>query len=66
MAKYYVNQNAQLNGDHEVHVPHCTYFPTNTTYLGEFTNCWDAVATARRIYPQSNGCAFCTPACHTS
>jgi hypothetical protein len=66
--KYYVNQNAQANGDHEVHVPTCSFFPeaSNRTYLGEFMNCHAAVREAKRHYPQSNGCFYCCNECHTS
>ncbi len=41
MAKYYVNDNAQSNGDHEVHKEGCTGMPlsSNRTYLGDFSNC---------------------------
>lgn len=68
--KYYVNTNAQTNGDHEVHKddPHC---PTpashqNRLYLGDFTNCADAVRVAKRHYSTANGCANCSSACHTT
>lgn len=30
MQEYYVNKRAQTNGDHEVHVPTCNYFPDAT------------------------------------
>ncbi len=40
---YYVNNNQQPNGDHEVHVEGCIYMPGNRKYLGEFDNCKDAV-----------------------
>lgn len=45
MASYYVNKNAQLNGDHEVHVTECSFMPDsgNRIYLGEFSNCRDSV-----------------------
>ena len=69
MAKYYVNKNAQNNGDHEVHKETgCNYLPEaqNRQYLGEFSNCQDAVKEARKTYPQSNGCYYCSPECHTS
>ena len=68
MASYYVNKEEQHNGDHEVHVVTCSYLPNtaNRLYLGEFTNCEDAVAAAKKIYPQSNGCFYCSYACHTS
>lgn len=68
MDKYYVNDNAQSNGDHEVHKEECEWLAkvVNKTYLGEYTSCHGAVAKAKTIYPQSNGCANCCPACHTS
>lgn len=68
MAYYYVNKVAQTNGDHEVHVSGCSYMPAehNRTYLGDYTNCVPAVAAAKAYYWQSNGCYYCSPACHTS
>jgi hypothetical protein len=68
MASYYVNKNEQSNGDHEVHTGDCTYLPApaNRIYLGEFSNCRDAVNAARQFYSRCNGCYFCSNACHTS
>lgn len=68
MASYYVNKNAQDNGDHEVHTSDCSWLPAveNRQYLGVFSNCRDAVAEARRHYRQCNGCYHCSNACHTS
>lgn len=66
MASYYVNQVAQPNGDHEVHKSTCSYLPNNRTYLGEFASCTPAVALAKTKYPKSNGCYWCSSACHTS
>lgn len=63
---YYVNRNAQENGDHEVHRQGCTYMPTNRKYLGNFSNCFEAVREAKREYPTANGCKFCSKECHTS
>ena len=67
MAFYYVNKNAQANGDHEVHKDGCEYLPTinNRIHLGDFTNCRDAVLTARTYYRRVNGCFYCSRACHT-
>lgn len=67
MARYYVNDRAQPNGDHEVHKDGCSFMPSaaNRTYLGDFGNCRDAVAAARRHYTQCNGCYYCSNACHT-
>lgn len=68
MSSYYVNRNAQSNGDHEVHRSGCSYLPAveNRIYLGEFTNCADAVRAAKSHYHRVNGCYFCSNACHTS
>jgi hypothetical protein len=69
LAYYYVNDKAQSNGDHEVHVPSCKRFPdeANRTYLGNFSNCEDAVAEAKKKYPRTaNGCYYCSNPCHTT
>lgn len=69
MPRYYVNKNAQSNGDHEVH--RADYCPTpaneeNRLYLGNFNSCHGAVAEAKRHYPRANGCANCSEECHTT
>jgi hypothetical protein len=66
--RYYINKNAQSNGDHEVHTEDCSYLPSvlNLLYLGNFTNCQDAVKEAKKIYHRSNGCFYCSRVCHTS
>ncbi len=68
MARYYVNQNAQSNGDHEVHVSTCSRLPQpeNRTYLGDFSYCSSAVTEAKKYYRQVNGCYYCAKACHTT
>jgi len=68
MARYYVNKNAQSNGDHEVHKSGCTFMPDepNRLYLGDFMSCHSAVLEAKRHYPRSNGCYYCSKECHTS
>lgn len=65
--RYYVNKNAQDNGDHEVHAASCSYLPveSNRIYLGDFTGCSAAVVEARRHYTQVNGCYYCANSCHT-
>lgn len=67
MATYYVNNNRQPNGDHEVHVSTCYWLRQahSVRELGEFAACFSAVAAAKRVYPTANGCAYCAPACHT-
>ena len=68
MARYYVNKNAQSNGDHEVHKQGCTWMPheDNRIYLGDFSSCHDAVKAAKAHYRQVNGCYYCSKPCHTS
>jgi len=67
MKKYYVNKNAQSNGDHEVHHEDCRYLPSasNRTYLGEFSTCKPAVTEAKKHYTKVNGCKTCSNDCHT-
>lgn len=72
MPKFVLNKNAQQNGDHEVHnaTAGCSYMPApaNQIDLGIHTTCHDAVAYAKRLYPNNriNGCYYCCKACHTS
>lgn len=67
MAYYYVNKNAQANGDHEVHKQGCSFMPeaNNRIYLGDFLSCSPAVQKAKEYHSQANGCYYCSPACHT-
>ncbi len=68
---YYVNKNAQPNGDREIHngSDPCRYFHEikreHLELLGQFSNCHDALARALEIYPEANGCMYCAGACHT-
>lgn len=62
--KYYVNKNAQSNGDHEVHTANCNYLPSDRKYLGEFNNCNDAVNEAKKTYLKVDGCYWCCNSCH--
>jgi hypothetical protein len=68
MNHYYVNKNAQANGDHEVHRDGCSHLPepVNREYLGVFANCHQAVYEAkRRGYYRANGCFWCSRECNT-
>ncbi len=66
--RYYVNKNAQSNGDHEVHRTGCAWLPNveNRIYLGLFYGCHSAVQEAGTHYTKVNGCYFCSNACHTT
>ena len=68
MELYYVNMNAQSNGDHEVHKDGCSFMPDvdNRKYLGAYSGCSSAVKESKKTYPQSNGCYYCCFPCHTS
>lgn len=68
MSSYYVNKNAQPNGDHEVHKDGCSYMPSvlNREYLGFYSTCQEAVREAKKKYYKSNGCFYCCNSCHTS
>jgi hypothetical protein len=65
--KYYVNKNKQKTGEHEVHNIDCPYLPDveNRMYLGDFSNCKDAVREAKKHYDDVDGCYYCCKACHT-
>lgn len=67
--RYYVNKNAQSDsGDHEVHSATCSRLPQpeNRLDLGDFNGCAAAVDEAKRYYYDANGCAYCSPSCHTT
>lgn len=68
MSPYYVNKNAQSNGDHEVHTTGCSFMPEdiNRIYLGDFWYCSQAISEAQKHYSQVNGCYYCSRDCHTS
>lgn len=56
MPHYYLNDNAQANGDHEVHTGDCSALPMHR-YVAR---CQEAVIEARKSYPKSNGCYYCS------
>ena len=65
MDKYYVNKNAQETGEHEVHISSCSWFPNERIYLGEFSDCRDAIKEAKKHYNNVDGCFYCCVKCHT-
>ncbi len=71
MPNYCVNTQAQSgSGDHEVHdlasTQGCLPNPANRRDLGWHSDCHGAVAAAKRIYSDVNGCYYCARACHTT
>lgn len=67
-SRYYVNDRAESTGEHEVHKEGCFKLKQarNTTPLGRFYTCHEAVATSKHEhYDNSDGCFFCSRACHS-
>jgi hypothetical protein len=66
--RYYVDKNAQPNGDHEVHTENCLFLPNsdNRKYLGKFDNCSEALKEAKKTYSIADGCYYCCEPCHKS
>ena len=66
--RFYVNKNAQPNGDHEVHRSDCSWLPVveNRIYLGDFTTSQAAVQEARKYFVCVDGCYYCCPESHTT
>ncbi|PFA68433.1 hypothetical protein CN378_07535 [Bacillus sp. AFS015802] len=68
MAQFYVNQNQQSSGEHEVHMEGCDFMPfeKNLLELGGHSSCSSAIEKARETFDNVNGCRHCAPDCHTS
>lgn len=58
---FYVNLQAQPNGDHEVHRGSCDHLPLDSLliYLGLFPSPLAAINAAEKLYPQVNACILC-------
>ncbi len=66
MAIYYVNNNAQPTGEHEVHCTGCRHMPaSNRTNLGDHQTCQSAVSAAKKHFANVDGCYHCAGPCHT-
>ena len=65
---YYVNNNQTLNPGlhHEVHTKeHAEQLGIRSAqYVGYFESEGEAVAHAKKIYPDAGGCAICCPNAH--
>lgn len=64
---YYVNDQAQPTGEHEVHHSECSFLPSakNMRFVGAYTSAREAVSKARLHYVNVDGCKHCIPDCHT-
>ena len=63
MARYYVDVNASIDGQNEVHTSGCNRLPSirDRIFLGDFLSCRRAVAEARHYYEEVTGCHLCCP-----
>lgn len=68
MDLYYVNSNAQSNGDHEVHRSTCSRLPDslNRVSLWLCKDCKEALRKAKSYFDDVDGCYYCCNECHTS
>ncbi|MGI6049176.1 MAG: hypothetical protein ACOYEG_14410 [Petrimonas sp.] len=66
MKDYFVNNNPQITGEHEVHTEDCYYLKIaqSKTRLGTFYSCHGAMIEARKHYYNVDGCKYCCPDCH--
>lgn len=67
MALYYVNDNSQDDGYHEVHKEGCSWLSMvkSKTSLGSHFTCHSAVSAAKKYYSHVDGCKYCCLLCHT-
>lgn len=59
MNHYYVHDDVDENGQHEVHNDNCFRLPKDKSYLGYYSNSKEAVEKAKTIYSNSDGCYHC-------
>ncbi len=72
MSYYYINKNPQSppeHGEHEIHKDHSCPKPPlqeNRISLGNFSDCKNATAEAKRRFPEweIDGCGHCNIKCH--
>jgi hypothetical protein len=60
---YYVGEEAEDDGQHEVHRDTCYRLPVLRKYLGVHVSCKEAVARAREHYAGAVGCRLCSYEC---
>ena len=60
---YYVSQEPEDDGGHEVHRDTCYRLPVMRQYLGLHASCEQAVAKAREQYQRAVGCRLCAYEC---
>ena len=63
MVTYYVHTKLMASGDHEVHAEGCEWCPPDEQVrpVGTFESSDKAMKSAKKIYPEANGCHLCMP-----
>lgn len=66
MARYYVNNRKDNNGNNEVHKYGCHWLneASDVSYLGTFNNGIEAVNYARYLGYHADGCYYCCREAH--
>ena len=59
MTHYFVDNNTQIDGVHEVHAAGCKRMATDRRYLGDFLTCEQASFVARTEYWETTACVRC-------
>jgi len=59
MSHFFINNYAQPDGSHEVHLVGCTRMPPDKRYLGNYYSVSEALIEARKEFWQSSGCERC-------
>ena len=60
---YYVSEEAEEDGHHEVHRDTCYRLPVLRKYVGVHPSCSEAIARARQHYAAAIGCRLCAYEC---
>jgi hypothetical protein len=60
---YYIGEEPDDDGVHEVHKDTCYRLPVLRRYLGIYASCGEAVARARTQYEGAAGCRLCSYEC---
>jgi hypothetical protein len=63
---YYVSEEPEDDGQHEVHRDTCYRLPVLRKYIGLHANCAEAVARARQHYEGAVGCRLCSYECRSA
>jgi hypothetical protein len=59
MSHFFINNFAEPDGNHEVHLVGCRRMPMDKRYLGNFHCVAEALIEARKDFWQSSGCERC-------